>query len=110
FKRLGKQQASVLDNINIRKIIVTLVLAFIMVLAALVIFMNISFIGESPTFTEEQQNLQEEVTSERLSYAFVDRGGLEIDGTALPQYTLLEVTAADEETYTLQYGNAEKTV
>src|SRR5699024_4699033 len=67
FKRLGKQQASVLDNINIRKIIVTLVLAFIMVLAALVIFMNISFIGESPTFTEEQQNLQEEVTSERLS-------------------------------------------
>ncbi|MDO5359952.1 MAG: hypothetical protein Q4E92_04210 [Jeotgalicoccus sp.] len=110
FKRLGKQQASVLDNINIRKIIVTLVLAFLMVLSALVIFMNISFIGESPTFTEEQQNLNEEVTSERLSYVFVNRDGLEIDGTTLPQYTLLEVTAADEETYTVNYGGNEKTV
>ena len=109
FKRLGKQQASVLDNINIRKIIITLVLAFIMVLSALVIFMNISFIGESPTFTEEQESLQE-VTSERLAYAFVDRDGLEIDGTALPQYTLLEVTAADAETYTVSFGGAEKTV
>ncbi|CAD2081239.1 teichoic acid ABC transporter ATP-binding protein [Jeotgalicoccus coquinae] len=110
FKRLGKQQASILDNINIRKIIVTLVLAFIMVLSALVIFMNISFIGETPTFTEEQQNMGGEVTSERLSYAFVDRDGLEIDGTSLPQYTLLEVTDTDEETYTVSYGNAEAAV
>ena len=110
FKRLGKQQVSVLDNINIRKIIITLVLVFIMVLSALVIFMNISFIGESPTFTEEQQNLNEDVTSERLSYAFVDRDGLEMDGTMLPQYTLLEVTAADEENYTVKYRDSEKTV
>lgn len=110
FKRLGKQQVSVLDNINIRKIIITLVLLFIMVLSALVIFMNISFIGESPTFTEEQQNLNEDVTSERLSYAFVDRDGLEMDGTMLPQYTLLEVTAADEENYTVKYRDSEKTV
>lgn len=110
FKRLGKQQASILDNINIRKIIVTLVLAFIMVLSALVIFMNISFIGESPTFTEEQQNLEKTVTSDRLSYAFVDRDGLEIGGTLLPQYTLLEVTASDETTYTVSHNGEETTV
>lgn len=110
FKRLGKQQASVLDNINIRKIIVTLVLVFFMVLSSFVIFMNISFIGESPTFTEEQQNLNEEVTSERLSYAFVNRDGMEIDGATLPQYTLLEVIAADEETYTVNYDGIEKKV
>lgn len=110
FKRLSRQQASVLDNINIRKIIVTLVLTFVMILSALVIFMNISFIGESPTFTDEQQNRNEEVTSERFSYAFADRDGLEINGTVLPQYTLLNVVGTDEETYTLEYEGATETV
>lgn len=103
LNRLSKQQASVLDHINIRKIIITLVLAFIMLLAGLVIFMNISFIGESPTFTDEQQNFEEGITSDRLAYAFVDRDGLEINGTMLPQYTLLEVTGSDNETYTVEY-------
>lgn len=105
FKRLSKQQASVLDHINIRKIIVTLVLFFIMLLAGLVIFMNISFIGESRTFTEEQQNLEEDVTTDRLAYAFVNREGLEINGAMLPQYTILEVVSSDNNTYTVEYGN-----
>lgn len=110
FKRLGKQQASILDNINIRKIIVTLVLAFVMMLSSLVIFMNISFIGESPTFTDEQENRNQEVTSDRISYAFVDRDGLELNGTMLPQYTLLNVTDTTEENYTVEYQGAEETV
>ena len=110
YKRLGKQQVSVLDNINIRKIIITLVLAFVMVLAALVIFMNISFIGEPTTFTEEQENRNQEVTSDRVSYAFTDRDGLEFNGTALPQYTLLNVVESGEETLTLEHDGATETV
>lgn len=110
FKRLGKQQASVLDNINIRKVIITLVLLFIMILSCLVIFMNISFIGESPTFTDEQQNLEEEITSDRLAYALVDRDGLEINGEMLPQYTLLEIMSSDETSYTVSYDGSTETL
>src|SRR5699024_11276591 len=77
---------------------------------SLVIFMNISFIGESPTFTDEQENRNQEVTSDRISYAFVDRDGLELNGTMLPQYTLLNVTDTTEENYTVEYQGAEETV
>ncbi|MCK1976912.1 hypothetical protein LNK15_07585 [Jeotgalicoccus huakuii] len=110
FKRLGKQQASVLDNVNIQKIIVSLVITFVMIVAALVIFMNITFVSETPTFTEENENFTEGETTDRLAYAFVDNEGLNINGETLPPFTLLEVTDSTEETYTINHNGTEETV
>ena len=109
YKRLGRKQASILDNVNIQKIIVTMVLVFIMLVAILVIFMNITFINEEPTFTEENQ-FEDVSDSERLAYAFSDRDGLTIGGEELPPYTLVEVVSSTEDTYTLQNKDQKETV
>lgn len=110
FKRLGKQQSSVLDNINIQKIIISLVIVFVMIVAALVIFMNITFVSETPTFTEENERYTEDETTDRLAYAFVDSDGLTINGENLPPFTLMEVTDSTEDTYTINHNGTEETV
>ena len=71
--------------------------------------MNITFINEEPTFTEENQ-FEDVSDSERLAYAFSNRDGLTIGREELPPYTLVEVVSSTEDTYTIQNKDQKETV
>lgn len=108
LKRLSKNQTSVIDSLNIRKIIVSVVLVFFMLISSLVIFMDINFTGaansddgQTPTVPDEENEAGGTV------YGVVSESNVEAGGETLPYLATVQVSSESKvaETYDVVEGD-----
>lgn len=105
LKRLSVTQSSIIDTLNVRRIILSLLLLFIMVMAGLVIFMNIDFNGEeSRSIGEDTTVTPSAEEDEMFVYGIVKDEALNIGGETLPEMSLVTVSGRDEENYTVSFN------
>ncbi|MCG7333310.1 hypothetical protein [Salinicoccus roseus] len=101
LKRLSRKQSGLIDTLNMKKIILSLILMFTMLMASIVIFMDISFTGSANTGQEQTVAAPEEEKDNRIAYAVVSEENLEVNGESYPYLSLLQVSDRSGETYTI---------
>ncbi|WP_031546702.1 hypothetical protein [Salinicoccus luteus] len=106
LKRLSRKQASPIDGLNIRKVIISLLLMFTMLMASVVIFMDISFTGSANTGQDQTVAVPETEEDDRIAYAVNTEGSLEVNGESHPYMSLLQVSDREDGTYTIVDGGA----
>ncbi|MFC3418543.1 hypothetical protein ACFOLA_03520 [Salinicoccus hispanicus] len=109
LKRLSRNQASPIDRFNIRKIIISLVVLFTMMMASVVIFMDISFTGAASTGQEQTVTIPEE-EDRRIAYGISTEDSMEIGGETYPYMSMLRVSDRGAENYTIVDGGAAEEV
>lgn len=110
MQRLSKKQTSLIDQLSIRRIIVSLVLLFIIMASSAVIFMNINFSGTSTAVETETVPMEEEAGIESFVYGLVLDETLEIDGETLPYLSLVDIVEIHDDSYTVIVNEAEHEV
>jgi len=110
MQRLSKKQTSLIDQLSIRRIIVSLVLLFIIMASSAVIFMNINFNGTSTAVETETVPMEEEAGIESFVYGLVLDETLEIDGETLPYLSLVDIVEIHDDSYTVIVNEAEHEV
>src|SRR5699024_6722796 len=94
LKRLSKKQTSFIDSLNIRKIIVSAVLVFFMMLSSLIIFMDINFTGSANTDNELTQTEPDEGNETGgTNYGIVSGTNVEAGGENLPYLTTVQISS-----------------
>ncbi|WP_052254450.1 hypothetical protein [Salinicoccus sp. YB14-2] len=110
MQRLSKKQTSLIDQLSIRRIIVSLVLLFIIMASSAVIFMNINLSGTSTAVETETVPMEEEAGIESFVYGLVLDETLEIDGETLPYLSLVDIVEIHDDSYTVIVNEAEHEV
>ncbi|MCG1010956.1 hypothetical protein J4760_13090 [Salinicoccus sp. ID82-1] len=110
LKRLSRNQASPIDRFNIRKIIISLVVLFTMLMASIVIFMDISFTGAASAGQEQTVVIPEEETDDRIAYGISTEGSMEVGGDTYPYMSMLRVSDRSDAGYTVVNGEATEEV
>lgn len=106
LKRLNMTQTSVIDGLNVRRIIVSLVLFFIMAMASLVVFMEVDFTGTGTDTGGDVSIVDTSEDTDRLAYGLVQGDNMSIGGTEIPNMTLLDVVGTnDDGTYTVEFND-----
>lgn len=104
LKRLSRNQASPIDRLNIRKIIISLLILFTMLLASIVIFMDVSFTGVPNTGQNQTVSIPEEETDNRIAYGISTEDSMEIGGETYPYMSMVRVSDRGEASYTVVEG------
>lgn len=107
MQRLSKKQTSLIDQLSLRRIIVSLVLMFIIMASSAVIFMNINFTGTSANVENQTVPTVEEEGIESFVYGFVLNDGLEIDGETLPYLSMVDIVEIHDQSYTIVLNGTE---
>ncbi|WP_020006154.1 hypothetical protein [Salinicoccus albus] len=103
LKRLSKNQTSFIDSLNIRKIIVSAVLVFFMMLSSLIIFMDINFTGSANTDNgQTQTEPDEENAAGGMNYGIVSGTDVEAGGENLPYLTTVQISSESPEAETYE--------
>lgn len=110
MQRLSKKQTSLIDQLSIRRVIVSFVLLFIIMTSSAVIFMDINFSGASPTVENQTVPVEEEEGIENFVYGLVLNETLEIDGETLPYLSLVDIVKIQDQSYTVVVNDAEHQV
>src|SRR5699024_4233174 len=101
MQRLSKKQTSLIDQLSIRRIIISLVLLFIIMTSSAVIFMNINFTGMGTTVETETVPMEEEEGIESFVYGLVLDDNLEIGSETLPYLSLVDIVEIHDQSYTV---------
>lgn len=104
LKRLNMKQTTIIDGLNVRRIIVSLVLFFIMAMSALLIFMEVDFTGDGQETIGDISITDPAEDIERLSYGLVQGDSLTIGGTEVPNMTLLDIVMSGDGGYTVNFN------
>ena len=110
MQRLSKKQTSLIDQLSIRRIIISLVLLFIIMTSSAVIFMNINFSGVSTTAENQTVPVEEEEGTENFVYGLVMNETLEIEGETLPYLSMVDIVEIQDQSYTVVVDDAEHQV
>ena len=110
MQRLSKKQTSLIDQLSIRRIIISLVLLFIIMTSSAVIFMNINFSGAGTTVENQTVPAEEEEGIESFVYGLVLNDALEIDGETLPYLSMVDIVEIQDQSYTVVVNDAEHQV
>lgn len=110
MQRLSKKQTSLIDQLSIRRIIVSLVLLFIIMASSAVIFMNINFRGASTAVETETVPMEEEAGIESFVYGLVLDETLEIGGETLPYLSMVDIVEIRDDSYTVVVNETEHEV
>lgn len=110
MQRLSKKQTSLIDQLSIRRIIVSLVLLFIIMASSAVIFMNINFRGTSTAVETETVPMEEEAGIESFVYGLVLDETLEIGGETLPYLSMVDIVEIRDDSYTVVVNETEHEV
>ncbi len=98
FKRMSRNQSGLIDQFNVQKIIISVVLLFVMFMSSIIIFMDISF-TDGRSATEEPAALPEAEESERFAYGINTDPDLKLEGESIPYMYLLEISSDREGDY-----------
>src|SRR5699024_5017885 len=110
LKRLSKKQTSFIDSLNIRKIIVSAVLVFFMMLSSLIIFMDINFTGSANTDNELTQTEPDEGNETGgTNYGIVSGTNVEAGGENLPYLTTVQISSESSESETYEVVEGDET-
>ncbi|WP_411842281.1 hypothetical protein [Salinicoccus sp. HZC-1] len=102
LKRLSRKQTGVIDGLNIRKIIISVVLLFIMMMSSFIIFMDINFTGSANTNQDQTVTVpDEEAAIDRTYYALTAEDEMKLGDQVLSHLSLVEVESNQEENYTV---------
>lgn len=108
LKRLSRKQTGVIDGLNIRKIIISIVLLFMMLMSSFFIFMDISFTGSANSKQDQTVSVPEsEVENERTYYALTAEDGMQFGNQTLSLLSLVEVDSKQEEGYKVIHDGTE---
>lgn len=107
LQRRQKKYESVLDKINIQRVIISFILVFTILLSATLIFMDIQFSKEQTPFTEETLTDNTEEVNTRLRYGFVISDSLSAAGQEIPKYSLIRITSDQGDTMTASINDTE---
>lgn len=107
MQRLSKKQTSLVDQLSIRRIIVSFVLLFIAMAASIVIFMDINFTGGSETVERQTVPTMDEDAAENFAYGFVAADAVDLGGEAVPYMTMLDIVQTGDDFYTVIFEDAE---
>lgn len=110
MQRLSKKQTSLIDQLSIRRIIISLVLLFIIMTSSAVIFMNINFTGMGTTVETETVPMEEEEGIESFVYGLVLDDNLEIGSETLPYLSLVDIVEIHDQSYTVVVDETEHEV
>lgn len=110
MQRLSKKQTSLIDQLSIRRIIVSFVLLFIIMAASTVIFMDINFTGAYETADRQTGPVMDENASESFAYGFVTADALDLGGGAVPYMTMVDIAQVGEDGYTVLFEDQEHEV
>ncbi|GAB3059835.1 hypothetical protein ACFOU0_05370 [Salinicoccus sesuvii] len=101
LKRLSRNQASPIDQLNIRKIIISLLVLFTMLMASVAIFMDVSFTGVPSTAQNQTVSTSEEESANRIAYGISTEESADIGGEIYPYMSLVRVSDRGETSYTV---------
>jgi teichoic acid transport system ATP-binding protein len=104
LKRLNMKQTTIIDALNVRRIILSLVLLFIMAMSALIVLMDIDFTGSGTETAGNSSIIDTGEDEERISYGLVKGDNMSIGGTTIPSMTLLNIVSTNGETYTVNFN------
>ena len=107
MQRLSKKQASLIDRLSIKRIIVSFVLLFVIMAASTVIFMDINFTGADETVERQTVPAMEEETAASFSYGFITADGIDFGGQMVPYMSMVDVTGTGDGTYTVLFDDVE---
>lgn len=107
LKRLSRKQTGIIDGLNIRKIILSVVLLFMMLMSSFVIFMDISFTGEANSKENQTVTVPEEEENVRTYYAITAEDDMEFGSQVLSHMSLVEVDSDHQDGYTVLMGGSE---
>lgn len=110
MQRLSKKQTSLIDQLSLRRVIISLVLLFIIMTSSAVIFMNINFTGTSTAVETETVPMEEEEGIESFVYGLVLGDSLEIGGETLPYLSLVDIVEIHDQSYTVAVDETEHEV
>lgn len=100
LKRLSRKQSGIIDGLNIRKIIISIVLLFMMLMSSFVIFMDINFTGSANTKEDQSVTVPEEgMEDERTYYALTAEEGMQFGNQTLSHLSLVEIGPNQEDGY-----------
>lgn len=108
LQRLSRKQTGLIDGLNIRKIIISIVLLFMMLMSSIVIFMDISFTGSANTKQDQSVTVPDaESENERTYYALTAEDSMQFGEQVLSHLSLVEVDSNREDGYTVIIGDSE---
>ncbi|CAD2079497.1 hypothetical protein [Phocicoccus pinnipedialis] len=107
FQRRQKKYESVIDKINIQRVIISFILVFTIILSSTLIFMDIQFSKEQKIFTEEKLTDTSEEVSNRLRYGFIISDDFSVDGIEIAKYSLIRITSDQGDTMTASVNGKE---
>lgn len=108
LKRLSRNQTSLIDSLNIRKIIISIVLLFVMLMSSVFIFMDINFNGTANTKQDQTVTApDEEMENERTYYALTAKDGMQFGEQTLAHLSLVEVDSNQKDGYKVILGGEE---
>src|SRR5699024_418455 len=107
LKRLSRKQTGIIDGLNIRKIILSVVLLFMMLMSSFFIFMDITFTGEANSNQDQRVTVPEDEESARTYYAITAEDDMEFGSQVLSHMSLVEVDSDYQDGYTVMVGGSE---
>lgn len=104
LKRLNMKQTTIIDALNVKRVILSLVLGFVMAMAVLVILMDVDFTGAGTDTVNDSGITDTSESEERLAYGLVQDESLAVGDETVPNMTLLNIVSVNNETYTVHFN------
>lgn len=105
LKRRNRKGESVIDTLNIQRLIIAFVVFFTMVLSYFLVVMDFEFTKEEHPFVEVAEEEEEETQVERLRYAFIISDDVTVNDTSIPKYALIAIDESNKKNVTTTIDN-----